>query len=79
MESDKPLDECGLRGRIFRAKRQMSDEEARQFLRERMIAHVGTVDANGWPYVALVRVYVGLANPIDEADPLRLGGVAGHV
>ena len=49
-----------LRGRMFRAKRQMPDAEAREFLRGRMIAHVGTVDASGWPYVVpLVYVYEG--------------------
>ncbi len=49
-----------LRGRMFRAKRQMPDEEAREFLRRQMIAHVGTVDANGWPYVVpLVYIYEG--------------------
>ena len=49
-----------LRGRMFRAKRQMPDAEAREFLRRQMTAHVGTVDANGWPYVVpLVYIYVG--------------------
>lgn len=49
-----------LRGRMFRAKRQMSDEAARAFLRAQRIAHVGTVDANGWPYVVpLTYVYEG--------------------
>lgn len=40
-----------LRGQMFRAKRQMSSEEARRFLSEQKIANIGTVDANGWPYV----------------------------
>ena len=49
-----------LKGQMFRRKRQMPDAEAREFLRGRMIAHVGTVDANGWPYVVpLVYVYEG--------------------
>ncbi len=49
-----------LRGQMFRAKRQMPDNEARDFLRKQMVAHVGTVDANGWPYVVpLVYVYEG--------------------
>lgn len=49
-----------LRGRMFRAKRQMPDAEAREFLRRQMTAHVGTVDANGWPYVVpLVYIYEG--------------------
>ncbi len=49
-----------LRGQMFRAKRQMPDNEARDFLRKQMVAHVGTIDANGWPYVVpLVYVYEG--------------------
>jgi uncharacterized protein len=49
-----------LRGKLFRAKRQMPDGEAREFLRHQMTAHVGTVDANGWPYVVpLVYIYEG--------------------
>ncbi len=49
-----------LRGRMFRAKRQMPDAEAREFLRQQKTAHVGTVDANGWPYVVpLVYIYEG--------------------
>ena len=49
-----------LRGRMYRAKRMMPDEEARQFLRAHKVAHVGTVDVNGWPYVIpLVYVYEG--------------------
>lgn len=49
-----------LRGQMFRAKRQMPDAEARQFLKAQMTAHVGTVDANGWPYVVpLVYIYGG--------------------
>lgn len=46
-----------LKGQMFRRKRQMPDAEAREFLRGRMVAHVGTVDADGWPYV-LPLVYV---------------------
>jgi len=49
-----------LRGRMYRAKRMMPDEKARQFLRAHKVAHVGTVDVNGWPYVIpLVYVYEG--------------------
>src|SRR5690242_7567520 len=49
-----------LRGRMYRAKRMMRDEEARQFLRAQKVAHVGTVDVNGWPYVIpLVYVFEG--------------------
>ena len=47
-----------LRGQMFRGKRRMADEEAREFLRHQKTAHVGTVDANGWPYVVpLVYIY----------------------
>ncbi len=43
-----------------RGKRQMPDEEMRAFLRDRRFAHVGTVDADGWPYVVpLVYIYEG--------------------
>ncbi|HLI64676.1 MAG TPA: pyridoxamine 5'-phosphate oxidase family protein [Terriglobales bacterium] len=48
------------RGRMFRSKRQMPDAEAREFLRHQATAHVGTVGANGWPYVVpLVYIYEG--------------------
>lgn len=56
--SDSPLPD--LRGQMFRAKRQMADAEARQFLRGQKIAHVGTLGAQGWPYVVpLVYIYEG--------------------
>ena len=43
---------------MYRAKRMMPDEEAKAFLRTHKIAHVGTVDANGWPYVVpLIYIY----------------------
>lgn len=49
-----------LRGRMFRGKRQMPEDQTQEFLRKQMTAHVGTVDANGWPYVVpLVYVYEG--------------------
>jgi hypothetical protein len=49
-----------LRGKMFRTKRLMPDAEARDFLRNQKIAHVGTVDGNGWPYVVpLVYIYEG--------------------
>jgi uncharacterized protein len=63
-----------LRGQMFRSKRQMPDAEAQDFLRGRMTAHVGTVDANGWPYVVpLVYVY-------EQGDLLYLhtGAHQGH-
>ena len=43
---------------MVRSDRRMPDGETRQFLRERAVAHVGTTDASGWPYVvALMYVY----------------------
>jgi uncharacterized protein len=49
-----------LRGQMFRAKRQMSAEEARQFLAQQKIANIGTADANNWPYVVpLAFIYEG--------------------
>jgi nitroimidazol reductase NimA-like FMN-containing flavoprotein (pyridoxamine 5'-phosphate oxidase superfamily) len=49
-----------LRGKMFRAKRQMTAAQTQDFLRSQMTAHVGTVDANGWPYVVpLVYIYEG--------------------
>ena len=49
-----------LRGHIHREKRLMKPEDAAEFLRAQKVAHVGTVDPNGWPYVVpLVYVYEG--------------------
>jgi uncharacterized protein len=49
-----------LRGQMFRAQRQMSSADARQFLSQQKIANIGTVDANGWPYVVpLAFIYEG--------------------
>ena len=49
-----------LRGRILREKRLMAQAETEEFLRRQKIAHVGSVDANGWPYVVpLVYIYEG--------------------
>jgi uncharacterized protein len=63
-----------LRGRMFRAKRQMPDGEARDFLTRQRTAHVGTVDANGWPYVVpLVYIYEG-----GEYLYLHTGSQQGH-
>jgi nitroimidazol reductase NimA-like FMN-containing flavoprotein (pyridoxamine 5'-phosphate oxidase superfamily) len=63
-----------LRGHMFRAKRQMPDAEAREFLRHQLIAHVGTTDANGCPYV------VPLAYVYEAGDLLYLhtGAHQGH-
>ncbi len=53
----EPVD---LRGRMHRSKRMMSAEEVDKFLRAQKVAHVGSVDVNGWPYVVpLVYVYEG--------------------
>jgi uncharacterized protein len=56
--TQESLTVADMRGQMFRAKRHMPDAGAREFLRQQMTAHVGTVDANGWPYVVpLVYVY----------------------
>ena len=47
------------RGQMVRSDRQMLDKDTRAFLRQQAVAHVGTTDASGWPYVvALMYVYV---------------------
>ncbi|HEY8448872.1 MAG TPA: pyridoxamine 5'-phosphate oxidase family protein [Bacillota bacterium] len=57
MPTEAPL---SPRGHVRRADRLMPDEEARSFLRQQAVAHVATVDAEGWPYVIpLVYVYEG--------------------
>lgn len=46
------------RGRMTRSDRQMPDSDTRKFLREHAVAHVGTTDQSGSPYVvALMYVY----------------------
>jgi uncharacterized protein len=46
------------RGKMVRSDRQMPDADTREFLRQHAVAHVGTSDASGWPYVvALMYVY----------------------
>ena len=64
----------GKRGNMKRADRQMSDADARDFLRQNAVAHVGTSDAEGWPYVVpLMYVYE------DGQDLfLHTGGRGGH-
>lgn len=53
----KPLD---YRGKLHRASRKMTDADSQKFLKEQRVVHVGTKDANGWPYVIpLVYVYEG--------------------
>ncbi|HVB99555.1 MAG TPA: pyridoxamine 5'-phosphate oxidase family protein [Candidatus Dormibacteraeota bacterium] len=45
---------------MHRANRLMPDEEAREFLRSHKVAHVGTLEDRGWPYVVpLVYIYEG--------------------
>jgi hypothetical protein len=39
---------------MHRKKRLMPDASTREFLRAQNVAHVGTVDAKGWPYAGLV-------------------------
>ena len=49
-----------MRGQMYRAKRLMPDAEMRGFLHSHKVAHVGTADAQGWPYVVpLVYIYEG--------------------
>ena len=48
------------RGQMHRRQRLMSDVDARDFLKLQKVAHVGTVDPAGWPYVVpLIYVYEG--------------------
>lgn len=45
---------------MVRSDRQLPDDQTREFLRSHSLAHVGTTDASGWPYVvALMYVYEG--------------------
>ncbi len=63
-----------LRGEMIRARRKMSDQDAREFLKSHKIAHVGTVDANGWPYVVpLAYIYLG-----DDVFWIHTGAHQGH-
>ena len=62
------------RGQMTRKDRLMPDEEARAFLRQHAVGHVGTRDAAGWPYVVpLMYVY-------EQGNQLFLhtGGRGGH-
>lgn len=62
------------RGQMTRNDRQMSDVDAREFLRTHAIACVGTSDEVGWPYVVpLMYVY-------EEGERLFLhtGARGGH-
>ena len=59
---------------MFRAKRQLPDQAAEEFLRRGMTAHVGTVGADGCPYVVpLVYVYEQ-----DDLLYLHTGAHQGH-
>jgi len=59
---------------MFRGKRQLPDEEAREFLRRGKTAHVGSVSADGSPYV------VPLTYIYEDGDRLYLhtGDHQGH-
>ena len=62
------------RGHMTRSDRQMSYAETRAFLRQHAVAHVGTTDAEGWPYVVpLMYVY-------EDGDCLHVhtGARGGH-
>lgn len=55
-----PGQAADLRGGMHRIKRLMPDADAREFLKHQKIAHTGSVDANGWPYVTpLCYIYEG--------------------
>lgn len=59
---------------MVRHDRQMPEADTRDFLRRECVAHVGTCDASGWPYVVpLMYVY-------EEGDQLYLhtGPHQGH-
>jgi hypothetical protein len=63
-----------VRGLMTRRDRQMSDADARAFLRAHSQASVGTSDDNGWPYVVpLMYVYDG-----GEQLFLHTGSRGGH-
>lgn len=63
-----------MRGEMIRVRRRMSEEDTRAFLKGQKIAYVGTVDANGWPYVIpLTYIYLG-----DENVWVHTGAHQGH-
>jgi nitroimidazol reductase NimA-like FMN-containing flavoprotein (pyridoxamine 5'-phosphate oxidase superfamily) len=63
-----------LRGKMIRARRRMIDDDTRSFLKSQKVAFVGTVDANGWPYVVpLTYIYLG-----DENVWVHTGAHQGH-
>ena len=58
--SNKALESIDLRGHMQRLKRMMADSDAGEFPKTHRVAHVGTADAQGWPYmVPLVYIYEG--------------------
>lgn len=62
------------RGKMVRHDRQLPGAEARAFLQRGHMAHVGTADAAGWPYVVpLLYVYEG-----GERLYLHTGDHRGH-
>ena len=62
------------RGKLTRGDRRMSDADTRAFLRTHSVAHVGTTDVNGWPYVVpLMYVYED-----GQLLYLHTGGRGGH-
>ena len=62
------------RGQMTRHDRLIPDEESRTFLRQHAVAHVGTRDEAGWPYVVpLMYVYEEGAHLF-----LHTGGRGGH-
>ena len=69
-----PHESTDPRGQIHRKKRLMSDADTREFLRGQKVAHVGTVDVDGWPYVVpLIYIYQG-----QEQLYLHTGSHHGH-
>jgi len=50
-----------LRGRMYRDRRLMQPAETTEFLRRQKVANVGTVDANGRPYVVPLVYIFGTA------------------
>ena len=73
-ESEEVARALDRRGRVHRARRKMPDGEAQAFLKQQRVVHVGTKDANGWPYVVpLVYVYEG-----GDLLYFHTGGHRGH-
>ena len=59
-EPNRAVEATNLRGHMHRVKRMMAASEAGNILKSHKVAHAGTVDVKGWPYVdPLVYVYEG--------------------